>query len=62
MKQSVYKTEAARDAFRAHYNHVLCRFPFEQNYINTDSTGLSARITTGVYLQNFTISFLFSML
>lgn len=35
MENSVYKTEARRDQFRAHYNRILSRFPFEQRYIKT---------------------------
>ena len=35
MKQSVFKTEAGRDQFRAYYNQVLSQFPFEQKTINT---------------------------
>ncbi len=35
MKQSVFKTEAKRDNFRIHYNHILSQFPFEQRYIKT---------------------------
>lgn len=35
MKNSVFKTEAARDKFRAYYNQVLSQFPFEQKFIKT---------------------------
>ena len=35
MKQSVFKSEAARDTFRAYYRQVLSRFPFERKYVTT---------------------------
>lgn len=35
MKISVFKTEAARNNFRAVYNQILSHFPFRQKFINT---------------------------
>lgn len=34
-KTSVFKSESARDKFRAYYNRVLSQFPFGQQFINT---------------------------
>jgi hypothetical protein len=48
MKQSVFKSEAGRDKFRAYYNQVLSQFPFEQKYINTKLwTDVYANCRTG---------------
>lgn len=46
MKQSVFKTEAGRDKFRAYYNQVLSQFPFEQQYIKT-TFGQTFMLTAG---------------
>ncbi|MGI6085640.1 MAG: alpha/beta fold hydrolase [Acetivibrionales bacterium] len=46
MKKSVFKTELARDKFRAYYNGVLTRFPFGQGYIET-SFGKTFILTAG---------------
>ncbi len=35
MKNSVFKTEAGRDKFRAYYNQLLSQFPFGQQFIKT---------------------------
>jgi len=46
MKNSVFKTEAARDRFRAYYKQVLDRFPFGQQYVDT-SYGRTFMLTAG---------------
>lgn len=46
MKNSVFKTEAGRDKFRAHYNQVLNQFPFEQQFIRT-TFGQTFMLTAG---------------
>lgn len=35
MRKSVFKTDAARDKFRAVYNQILSQFPFRQKFIRT---------------------------
>ena len=35
MKTSVFKSEVSRDKFRAYYNDLLARFPFEKRYFQT---------------------------
>ncbi len=47
MKQSVFKSEAGRDKFRAYYNQVLSQFPFEQKYIKT-TFGQTFMLTAGL--------------
>lgn len=46
MKQSIFKSEAGRDKFRAYYNQVLSQFPFEQKYIKT-TFGQTFMLTAG---------------
>jgi pimeloyl-ACP methyl ester carboxylesterase len=46
MKQSVFKSDAGRDKFRAYYNQVLSQFPFEQKYIQT-AFGQTFMLTAG---------------
>ena len=46
MKKSVFKSEALRDKFRAHYSQVLSQLPFEQRYIST-KFGQTFMITAG---------------
>ena len=46
MTPSVYKSEAARDAFRAQYGAILSRFPFEQSTIDT-AFGQTFLLTAG---------------
>jgi pimeloyl-ACP methyl ester carboxylesterase len=46
MKQSVFKSKAAREKFRAYYSQVLSQFPFEQKYVNT-SFGQTFMLTAG---------------
>jgi len=46
MKNSVFKTESKRNQFRAYYNGVLTRFPFDQRYIET-SFGKTFILTAG---------------
>ncbi|NMC56366.1 MAG: alpha/beta hydrolase [Eubacteriaceae bacterium] len=45
-KNSVFKSEAGRDKFRAYYNQVLSRFPFEQKFIET-TFGQTFMLTAG---------------
>lgn len=46
MKNSVFKTEAGRDKFRAYYKQVLSQFPFGQQFITT-SLGRTFILTAG---------------
>jgi pimeloyl-ACP methyl ester carboxylesterase len=46
MKQSIFKSEAGRDKFRAYYNQVLSQFPFEKKYIKT-TFGQTFMLTAG---------------
>lgn len=46
MKNTVYKSEAARDLFRACYSQVLSNFPFGQQYIPT-TFGQTFMLTSG---------------
>lgn len=46
MKNSVFKTPAGRDNFRAQYNQILSRFPFEQRYVET-AFGQTFMLTAG---------------
>ncbi len=46
MKNSVFKTEAGKNKFRAYYNQVLSQFPFGQQYIRT-SFGQTFMLTAG---------------
>ena len=47
MKNSVYKSDAARDAFRAQYAAILGSFPFGQQYVDT-SYGKTFLLTAGL--------------
>jgi len=46
MKNSVFKTNEARDRFRDYYKQVLSQFPFGQQYINT-TLGQTFMLTAG---------------
>ncbi len=45
-KTSVFKSESARDKFRAYYKEVLSQFPFGQQFINT-AFGQTFMLTAG---------------